>query len=828
MNLNIDKKRSPVNPKSPGSLSQQESKSPGSYSQKSAGMSRQGTIRASPHRRKNSSSINLSSSSGGGGRKSPNMLLQDRSPQGHRSPNLMLHDQLRSPSGSSSTDRRSPQGRKSPIGFSQGMNTAISISPTDRKSPIASGSTFYDRKSTSSTIQIQSKRSSIGFSQSFIQSMTSDRDKKSPIQIPPITISNPTETYELSQRMILSQKNEQPSTSQPKDSSPVQEKKEKPSVMREILAFVRKPSKKVTTRTSKFAAAFSRRESDSGSPLLRQSTFSSIPNSSSRTARAAVTKQMSEIGFEPKMSLKFKSVGSKVAQRLRRSEKKDPQQQKKSSGDDISDLESQSSDGGRIDRGIKSINMKTEIPFEMENVHFEKVGEAYSSKHDQIEEEQTCGSPIKIVAKSESILSTLEPKVQNLYNELKKSLEPIFTPKESTPNVNLDGKKIDAEDAGDVNQIKTVHVQCPTFEIEPPSRRASFDPPRSPFLENLRSFSDTDHSRFDSGGESFELVDTDKHNRESSFEDRHSSMDTSFDISKYQSTSYEDQNSSFELVEIENNSHRPNRDFDLRKSSIELVDADTFQKVRHDGRKSSLETHFDLVDNYKLATPSTSGSGTNKNPFISTKKKQLSEPGKMKDYQSSSSNIKSSHYTTPFRSSRSPLSNQTSSNYSSRDSYDSGDPCSYTDSKSPYSDSSRQHFQLPRKSPNENRTFLCTDKRCASIFEPRPLLQQQQPYHQQQHQQHFQQRTSTISPSPHCLGLSDNNYSSGSEFEPPSPRRAASASPKHTFTFRIVLKKVDSSPDAICPSQERNKINRDKQRKRDSRKKRLLETGKSF
>lgn len=77
-----------------------------------------------------------------------------------------------------------------------------------------------------------------------------------------------------------------------------------------------------------------------------------------------------------------------------------------------------------------------------------------------------------------------------------------------------------------------------------------------------------------------------------------------------------------------------------------------------------------------------------------------------------------------------------------------------------------------------------------------------------------------------------SHLTSSSEFEPPSPRRAASASPKHTFTFRIVLKKVDSSPDAICPcpsaERRRSKDRTDRIRRRDSRKKRFWETGKSF
>lgn len=281
--------------------------------------------------------------------------------------------------------------------------------------------------------------------------------------------------------------------------------------------------------------------------------------------------------------------------------------------------------------------------------------------------------------------------------------------------------------------------------------------------------------------------------------DRHSSMDTSFDISRYQSTSYEDQNSSFELVELDNSQRTSARDdktspFDIRKSSIELVDAETFQRSYPEGRKSSLETHFDLAEGYQQTSPRSAFT------VIPKARKQISEPGRNRDHKVSMK----THYSAPHRA-KSPLSNQTSSNYSSRDSYDSMfDSSALFELRSPFSErDSRQHFPLPRKSSNESSSrFLCTDKRCASIFEPRPAR----------------------------LSSTHLDTSSGSEFEPPSPRRAASASPKHTFTFRIVLKKVDSSPDAICPSAER-RIARDKlekNKRRDSRRKKLLEIGKSF
>lgn len=107
-----------------------------------------------------------------------------------------------------------------------------------------------------------------------------------------ISWAHPTETC-----IIVEKNDKSPVAGEEKASSPVQERKER-SVIREIIAFVRKPSKKTppttaTTRTGRFANAFSRAESGSASPLLRQSTFSSSPAASSRAAKSAVTKQMS-------------------------------------------------------------------------------------------------------------------------------------------------------------------------------------------------------------------------------------------------------------------------------------------------------------------------------------------------------------------------------------------------------------------------------------------------------------------------------------------------------------------------------------------------------
>lgn len=474
--------------------------------------------------------------------------------------------------------------------------------------------------------------------------------------------------------------------------------------------------------------------------------------------------------------------------RLRRTTPDD--KKKKSSGDEMSDMESSDS---RTESSSGAL-------FELENVRFEKVGESYI-KHDKIREEtleDASPSPVQVVAVSEQLDCKNESEeddehkiIDRTVELLKETLGPFFGKAEPI-YANL--LEIHGEKSNDLQ------IQCPTFEIMPPSRRSSFDPPRSPFLENLKSPCDTDTelmhlNRLDSGGDSFEMVDTDR-NRESSFESRYpSSSHTSFDISRYQSTSYEDQTSSFEIIDMDNprGSIDQRSPIDLRKSSIELVDIETFQKSENACRKSSLETHFEYQGPASLSTPKT--------------KKQISEPNRCRDCFPNTLGMRT-HYSAPNRP-RSPLSAQTSSNYSSRDSYDSGfellnhsrtSHCN-PELKSPFSDKSKQHFPITVKQCSETRSFLCTDQRCASIFEPRP----------------GRCTASQLIPT-------------SNEFEPPSPRRAASASPKHTFTFRIVLKKVDSSPDAICPSTERRR-SRDRNerlRRRDSRKKRMLDSGKSF
>lgn len=836
--LSIDQKpkRNPLGQRSPGSSVQYDinrTPSPSSTSQKSP-LSRQGTVRASHHRRKNSMSQSLNLS----GRRSPQPLLQDRSPQGRRSPNFLMHEQMRNQMGLSlNDDRRSPTGRRSPLGMPPNINA--SSSPTERRSPVATQMSFsnWDRqKSPTSSIHIQDRKSPMtlgGFPQAFY----SDQ-RKSPLgqmQIPPITISNPSETCGLSPKSLKSSESGKvspatkvltPTTPSKEHSdndkkgslsnlakeakdrdksgspSPTPEKKEKTSVMKEILAFVRKPSKKMSTR-SRFAAAFSRADSTSG-PLLRQSTFSSIPNSSSRSGRNAVTKQMSEVGYESKVS-KLKNVGSKMSLRLRRAADI-KLRDKKSSGDEISDLES--SDGGKLEphtfkKGLYecAASGSGSDPFEMDTVHFEKVGHV-PKKHEQIVEED---SPVQYENIGEALANKCSgnelERPRNLYEELKRSIETLFENKEPIyENIEEFQKRDSEEKDPDKDGMPKSAIQCPTFEIEPPSRRASFDPPRSPFLENFRSLSDTDHEI--PSGESFEIVDTDRH-RESSFEDRYSSMSTSFDISRYQSTSYEDQTSSFELVEtqLSDSQTQPQQQtltpqfkeenkmktssIDLSKSSIEIMDPETFHQratPTDRDRKSSLETHFDLSDSYRTDTPVRSA-------FATCKSHECFPIGMRAHYQA----IAHHQPSTSHHRARSPLSNQTSSNYSSRDSYDSSTyesmphphPPHLFDSKSPFADPSKHHYPLPRKYSND-KTFLCIDKRCAAIFEPR-----------------------SQSPQVNASVVSANNYlnttdtSSGSEFEAPSPRRALSASPKHTFTFRIVMKKVESSPDDLCCSTDR-------------------------
>lgn len=859
-------KRNSIGQRSPSNSiyeSNTKSPSPSSQSQKSS-LSRQGTVRAS-HRRKNSASQSLNLS----GRRSP-LVPQDRSPSGRKSPNYLAHDLIQFQEERKSPTR-SPTGRRSPLGFNQ--NFCLPITAPDRISRSSPSKEMAiqcwneRQKSPTSSVHMLDRKSPVGFtgpnSGGFFLDNRRSPINQLPIPIPPITISNPSETCGLSPKSIDSGRFSPRipiSSLSPRDQSPIREieqqilmlqkqqqqeemeqkvekekaekseKKEKTSVMREILAFVRKPSKKVSTRTSRFAAAFSK-SSNNDAPLVRQSTFSNMPNSSSRAGKAAITKQMS---YEPKISSKLKSVGSKMSLRLRRATeiKKD----KKSSGDEISDMESSERFGDEIS-DFESSGMYCEF----ENVYFEKVGHGHK-KPEQIVEEDDLNERYNDGA-STSKNGGLE-KPRNLYEELKKSIETLFENKEpiyENTDENYRREKSQSIDNDELINLKT-SIQCPiSIQFEPPSRRSSFDPPRSPFLENFRSLSDTDHDI--PSGESFEVVDT--CHRESSFEDRHSSMDTSFDISRYQSTSYEDQTSSFEIVESHlSDSQTPQpstqqqqqpsssssilpvvkedrlraSNVNLSKSSIEIVDPETFQKSSSAcGRKSSLETHFDLSESYHK----TSGSA-----FVSTGKSHECFPIGMKAIHQASLLQQPSHHRT-----RSPiLSNQTSSNYSSRDSYESSstyEPIPHSqsqmnDSKNPFSDITKHHYPLPRKYSND-KSFLCIDKRCASIFEPRL----QSP------------RTSITSATCNLNQqqlLNTTDTSSGSEFEAPSPRRALSASPKHTFTFRIVMKKVESSPEDLCVTNntERHNIRQQRERerqRRDSRRRKLRLSegkGKSF
>lgn len=871
-------------------------------SQKSPGVSRQGTLRSS-HRRKNSmsASLNLGRRSPGSLQTTTSIQTQDqKSPQGRKSPLFLGQDQANTTGGHRSpTDRRSPTsssvlqaGRRSPLTLHYGMDPGDHRkSPTqlDRRSPITP--IMEDRQFTMEPTPLPSlhcpssgRRSPIGFSQGMMTTITPTKSPTVPF-IPPITISKPSETMAFVQKMQMDDMNRidrdteitVPETEKPTPNpqpSPNAERKEKSSVMKDILAFVRKPSSKKSpsptpppekggssgspsgggsTRTSRFAAAFSRTESNSGIPLLRQSTFSSSPTPSSRAAKSAVTKQLSEVSLEPKMSSRFRSLASstKISLRLRRSAAGSEKKDKKSSGDDLSDADS-ASESRSAKSNKKSVSVDKEA-FDMDTVKFDKVGDGFG-KHDKIREETLeessssaksphtpsdllldIGSSHPVAKKSKTSDDEINSNnIRVSVENLKRSLQNLLgghshkgddqqqsrgnkeeRHKDTNGNVkgqNTESNKGDdgaegAEGATGMDTLKcTGGIQCPTFEIEPPSRRASFDPPRSPYLESLRSPADTDTTRFDSGGDSFEIVDTDR-NRESSFEDRYSSMDTSFDISRYHSTSYEDQTSSFEMVE----GAAQNRSIDLRKSSIELVDVETFQQRGpaagggDTSRKSSLETHFDYMK------PSGGGGGGGNGDA-----RMRNGTGRHYLKHSSGSRGKSAMLRSHFRP-RSPLSQQTSSNYSSRDSYDSGsDYYAGSSSRSPFLGhshcqqqhlpsrsaessqrspyESKQHFPMPPKSPNEPaKGFICTDTRCAAIFEPRP--------------------TRTASPAAYL------SCSSGNEFEPPSPRRASSASPKHTFTFRIVMKKMESSPDNIGAVAKDRKS---RHKRKDSRRKRML------
>ncbi|KAI8122049.1 Serine-enriched protein [Lucilia cuprina] len=934
-----DKGLSPHTPKSP-ILPHPESKSPGSVSQKTpTTLSRQGTLRAS-HKRKSSMTGSLSLAQG---RKSPVGFNNDRSPQGRRSPLLVANDRLKSPNelplhlgfGSTTPTARSPTGdRRSPT---------FSIHTQERRSPVGSAAPLdfsqMSRRSPTSTVHVQDAhgrstcdaatepddaRTPTSYKRPSINLFTPiyfSGDKRSPIgPIPPITVSNPAETYRMAessnmekslenQKLLEQREREEQEKAEAKsggDAKDQQQQPEKKSVMREILAFVRKPSKHISTRTNRFANAFTRAESGTSSgPLIRQSTFSASPAASSTAAKSAVVKQMSEVGFEPKMSLKF-SHYAKMSLKLRRSARGDEektklqqqqQQQQQTQSNDSkrpsSDSTGTSSAGGgsgqlNIHEGSGGSGRATplsDIPFELANVHFEKVGESYIKHDKKLEEEPEDGAE-QGDPTTDNILANLVEEINNSLkisslttensgavhhfqrrSESREPIEPrISEERESDSNdliipedfraelveilkgykeepiyVNLIDLKKETEEAEVAakkaleaatlgSSLEKSPLQCPIIEFEPPSRRSSFDPPRSPFLETLRSpGADTDVSlqRLESGGDSFEMVEGDRKSSraESSFDCPYSSRETSFDISRYQSTSYEDQSSSFEIVDMDEKVKKSS--IDLRKSSIELVDAETFQRSNSsNGRKSSLETHFDYTPSEASgAGMGVSGMGlsTVRSPNFPMTKKQKTET------------FRSLHISpfSAFSRARSPLSNQTSSNYSSRDSYDSSSssvPHHEPPQRSPFADPSKKHFPLTIKQKEEEvKTFLCTDQRCASIFEPRPssVLTQQFSTGSMSTPSGYANGTPRALSAAGGSSAGCGGFSSGSEFDPPSPRRATSASPKHTFTFRIVLKKVDSSPEALCPERHRSRII-DRYRRRDSRRRRLQTVGKIF
>lgn len=152
-----------------------------------------------------------------------------------------------------------------------------------------------------------------------------------------------------------------------------------------------------------------------------------------------------------------------------------------------------------------------------------------------------------------------------------------------------------------------------------------------------------------------------------SFESRYpSSSHTSFDISRYQSTSCEDHTSSFEIIDIDqqrggfgdeagagggdegydDKAHT----VDLRKLSIELIYSDTVPRSGCIDRKPSLETHFD----FEMPSP-------RKSPKLRLRRQSHEPNNNNKPHPSIGMK--------PHALRRSPLVFQTSSNYSSHDSY---------------------------------------------------------------------------------------------------------------------------------------------------------------
>lgn len=853
---------------------------------------------------------------GGSGRRSPSSHLSTRL----RSPNEMKSFDSRSPTMRSPTrdNRRSPtnsicQDRKSPT-TAFCVSTQVSLmSMFEGNAPYSNiqSNIFFqqvqcgfdpdlsgDRNSRARTptglaIPIL-RRTSINTYTATQRPPELSRTSPSRIvmAIPPITVSNPSETIAIVARM-----NAERTAHRSPEKVPTPEKK---SMMRDLFSFVKKPkstgstSSSTTTATSRnrFTSAFSRAtisssgsvSSSVGSPsLVRQCTYSS--------GSGAIPKQMSDSssGFEPRLSFKFAKMSLRLRNRFSSERKKTTtitvqqaqnQQQHQVCSNKQSDRSSYNKSRGD-NNNVDNTNTDA-VPFELANVHFEKVGESYI-KHDKSKRynndnhnnnntntnnhtnnnhhtnnsnsnssndaldvadrlsalsnenaqlldailgaSASTGSLVKRAESREPVEPRISEECEEAVAEAEKQSDDKFIPEVLRDEIERLIKPIELEPVyvnivelrneinnnrkEDEDEIFHKPLNCPTIEFEPPSRRSSFDPPRSPYLENLRSScgstggasTDTElllMSRLNSGEDSFEIMDSERR-RESSFEGPVSTY-TSYDMSRYQSTSCEDPGSSFEIVDVDQTNS------ELRKSSIEFVDSITLQRT-DSKRKFSLETHFDYNPAF---SPNTSQATSAYVSDTCTTPRQRSPAFP----------IGRKHRNSTFgliAAPKSPLSNQTSSNYSSRDSYDSNSSnVPLLEPKDPHVEirpvetNTKRHFPLTFKAKCEEdgKSFLCTDKRCESIFEPRPSLK-------------------TIN-SGVDSGMSV--LSSSGEFDPPSPRRCSSVSPQHMFTFKIVMKKVDSMPhpapgsrknsETLVVSNERRRSRTlEKLRRRDSRKK---------
>lgn len=168
-NTTIERKRSPSQ-RSPSVVSiGQESR--GSVSSKSPfSLSRQGTLRSS-HSRKNSTGHTLTLNTG---RRSPSQqLISPSADRGRRSPVFLMYDGNRSPldllehrkspTTNFPSGNKSPTGHRSPFEFDRRSPTST-VHVQDQKSPTAVLLGFDDGRR-SPTVQIQSRRSPMGFPQ---------------------------------------------------------------------------------------------------------------------------------------------------------------------------------------------------------------------------------------------------------------------------------------------------------------------------------------------------------------------------------------------------------------------------------------------------------------------------------------------------------------------------------------------------------------------------------------------------------------------------------------------------------------------------------------